>query len=1015
MRSGASGGGSSSGGSASGGASGGGMSGGGMSRPSGGMETSSRPAETSSKPSSFEIKPASETKASNTSFEISEVKSTSSTTAGNPFHIEAVGKPSGTEGTTATTKPSGTEGTATTAKPSGTEGTATTAKPSGTEGASDGGSARTPGPRGKAAFLSGSETTARKEVGTPVKAPEKTEPPPTTPVEKTTPPKGKAAFLVSASATETTPKSETKAETRTEVKVERKPEATTRTEVTTTAVVEPRPEVKDAPKGETKPEVKAEVKAEAKAEVTDAALEKREAALREIALKEYSPETLAQVEHESKTQTFRNGEGKEITKADAVNGMLGDLSGALDALRAEGRPITDAQRQAILDDAKRTLYAQEAESQSRGLGSHGVSHIHGVYERTRDIPQDVLEKAAADVRARNPESTATAADMRAALLTAAIYHDEGYLSEQARLGPGKDGLHGVDSAIAFEHKHAPLLSGAVDAAVLEDTRQAIAEHNVLASTPEAVGKKAGLETLGPARAETIDRIPLGENSDLDPNKNFVRSALLQSDKLALDADEKFPDVLRDPERAKVMLHHYVQQESAGQTEAMRATLTDMIQNDPSLTEGQKDRNLAALRDINPGAGGFDLPMAGVTTPGNALTFRLSEDGQHIESTATLHHRADDPIYTDLFGDKGVTGEAASPEAKKMKGFFEDMGIRQETLLDEHGASRLERKDEDTVVVPTSDVPGLKHVTVELTRINPETVKGDVNETVAALEAQAEQERAAKAGAEIRQEAIAAFREQAGKGPVTAADVLTLCGAVYEGNEAEVAQIAAALDNPDLTADELNRLQTRALALCDASEGKAADIAEAPPAEAVETTEPVDAAAYKARLDRTPVNHGEWVDAEGNPGVRGESKFVPESESIRETLAEYGVDGIEYHEALPDFAPVSRFNAFLDEEDYGKSDPEQFQMCTLALQEEVIPDPDTGRVLNPDLAAQFSEDQLADIAEGIIPEGFTWHHDAEPGTMRLVPTDVHQACRHLGGRSLWGLGAAARRGRKESGS
>ena len=989
MHSGASGGGSSSGGSTSGGASGGGMSGGGMGRPSGGMETSSRPAETSSKPSSFEIKPASETKASNTSFEISEVKSASSTTAGNPFRIEAVGKAS-----------------------SGTEGTAAAAKPSSTEGTSDTGTARTPSPRGKAAFLSGSETAPRKEADIPVKPTEKTEPTPVTPVEKTAPPKGKAAFLASASVTETTPKAEPKAETKdetkTEVKVERKPEATTRTEVKTKVIVEPRPEVKDAPKAESKPEAKVE----AKAEVTDAALEKREAALREIVLKEYSPETLAQVEHESRTQTFRNGEGKEITKADAVNGMLGDLSGALDALQAEGRPITDAQRQAILDDAKRTLYAQEAESQSRGLGSHGVSHIHGVYERTRDIPQDVLEKAAADVRARNPESTATAADMRAALLTAAIYHDEGYLSEQARLGPGKDGLHGVDSAIAFEHKHAPLLSGAVDAAVLEDTRQAIAEHNVLASTPEAVGKKAGLETLGPARAETIDRIPLGENSDLDPNKNFVRSALLQSDKLALDADEKFPDVLRDPERARVMLHHYVQQESAGQTEAMRATLSDMIQNDPSLTEGQKARNLAALRDINPGAGGFDLPMAGVTTPQDALTFRLSEDGQHIESTATLHHRADDPIYTDLFGDKGVTGEASSPEAKKMKGFFEDMGIRQETLLDEHGASRLERKDEDTVVVPTSDVPGLQHVTVEVTRINPETVKGDVNETVAALEAQAEQERAAKAGAEIRQEAIAAFREQAGKGPVTAADVLTLCGAVYEGNEAEVAQIAAALDNPDLTADELSRLQDQALALCDASEGKAAESVEAPPADA---TEPIDAAAYKARLDRTPVNHGEWVDAEGNPGIRGESKFVPESESVRETLAEYGVDGIEYHEALPDFAPVSRFNAFLDEEDYGKSDLEQFEMCTLALQEEVIPDPDTGRVLNPDLAAQFTEDQLADIAEGIIPEGFTWHHDSEPGTMRLVPTDVHQACRHLGGRSLWGGGAAARTGRKEGDS
>ena len=87
-----------------------------------------------------------------------------------------------------------------------------------------------------------------------------------------------------------------------------------------------------------------------------------------------------------------------------------------------------------------------------------------------------------------------------------------------------------------------------------------------------------------------------------------------------------------------------------------------------------------------------------------------------------------------------------------------------------------------------------------------------------------------------------------------------------------------------------------------------------------------------------------------------------------------------------------------------SDPEQFQMCNDALADAVLPDPDTGEIEDPELAAQFTEDQLTDIANGDTPEGYTWHHDVEAGHMQLVPTDVHQSCRHSGGRSLWGGGA-----------
>ena len=774
---------------------------------------------------------------------------------------------------------------------------------------------------------------------------------------------------------------------------------------------------------------------------------KAEAALKELDLKEYTEETLRQVEHESATQTFRDGEGKEITKTEAVDTMVGDLDAVLDSLREEGREISDEQKQAILEDARRTVYAQEAESQSRGIGSHGVSHLYGVYERTRDIPDEVLEQAAANVRERAPESEATAADMRAALIVAAICHDEGYLSGQARQGPGKDGLHGVDSAIAFEYKHAPLLDGAVDSAVLEDARLAMAEHNVLPEDPDTALQKAGVTGDSPVRREVLEEVAPDKRADMDPNGNFIRSALLLSDKLAVDADEKMPDVLRDEERAQVMVSYYRQQsdrisederaqlmvrlekdsitgeaaaaelskrekallaeKNEGRTGEMKQQLSDMVRSDPGLSEAMKERYLAAIeKDINPGAGGFDLPMAGVTTPATALRFSLSEEGgtKHIEAEATLHHRMDDSIYVENFGDKTGPGVAKPPEGKKLRGAFEDLGITEETIRTEAGGSvdaLLVREDEDTSVVRTDGIDGLEHVTVKVKRIDPETVKGDVNETVAAIEAQAEAERAREAGLQIRREAEEAFRESAAKGEHSLENVLTLCGAVYEGNEAEVQQIIDRIQaDPDMPPEEVEKLTARCLAMCDAQDR---------PPETVEQPDRVepDSEMYKARLDRTPVNHGEWVDEKGNEGVRGESRFVPESESVQETLRQYGVDGIEYREALPDFSPVTRFDAYLEPEYIDASDALQFEMCILSLQEAVIEDPDTGAVPDPELANQFTEDQLIDISEGRTPEGYVWHHNTEIGHMQLVPLDVHQACRHLGGRSIWGGGAKAR--------
>ena len=52
---------------------------------------------------------------------------------------------------------------------------------------------------------------------------------------------------------------------------------------------------------------------------------------------------------------------------------------------------------------------------------------------------------------------------------------------------------------------------------------------------------------------------------------------------------------------------------------------------------------------------------------------------------------------------------------------------------------------------------------------------------------------------------------------------------------------------------------------------------------------------------------------------------------------------------------------------------------------------------------FTAEQLEDIANGILPEGFTWHHNEEQGLMQLVETAVHAQTGHTGGMSIWGQG------------
>ncbi len=93
---------------------------------------------------------------------------------------------------------------------------------------------------------------------------------------------------------------------------------------------------------------------------------------------------------------------------------------------------------------------------------------------------------------------------------------------------------------------------------------------------------------------------------------------------------------------------------------------------------------------------------------------------------------------------------------------------------------------------------------------------------------------------------------------------------------------------------------------------------------------------------------------------------------------------------------SKCDVKIPEEMYKEKDSVQFKLCNEALKQEIDN--------NPELRKQFSEDQLQQIADGETPDGYTWHHNEEPGKMQLVDTQTHAMTGHTGGRSIWGGGS-----------
>ena len=133
----------------------------------------------------------------------------------------------------------------------------------------------------------------------------------------------------------------------------------------------------------------------------------------------------------------------------------------------------------------------------------------------------------------------------------------------------------------------------------------------------------------------------------------------------------------------------------------------------------------------------------------------------------------------------------------------------------------------------------------------------------------------------------------------------------------------------------------------------------------------------------------------NEGLEGQTYPGTNVEYRRRTIT---VNGEKVEGVFPRFE--SKFDTTLPKNLLNASDTEQFKYCTQRLAKRIETE--------PDFASQFTPRQIEQIKNGEPRiSGLTWHHNEVPGKMQLVNADIHNTCRHTGGRSIWGGGADRR--------
>ncbi len=162
------------------------------------------------------------------------------------------------------------------------------------------------------------------------------------------------------------------------------------------------------------------------------------------------------------------------------------------------------------------------------------------------------------------------------------------------------------------------------------------------------------------------------------------------------------------------------------------------------------------------------------------------------------------------------------------------------------------------------------------------------------------------------------------------------------------------------------------------------------------------------------------------GVAGNSLFIPNDSDARAFLAEYGTEGVEYKDGYPDFTPFAHISTpwgdVFAEVSIGhmtshRRNP-KWEYGRRTKAQAYDPSYDLGNFNQADLALaeklSLSESSLREMKRDVLcrqiaayrkENKLTWHECADGNTMLLIPTIIHDACKHSGGVSFEKLRAA----------
>lgn len=161
---------------------------------------------------------------------------------------------------------------------------------------------------------------------------------------------------------------------------------------------------------------------------------------------------------------------------------------------------------------------------------------------------------------------------------------------------------------------------------------------------------------------------------------------------------------------------------------------------------------------------------------------------------------------------------------------------------------------------------------------------------------------------------------------------------------------------------------------------------------VETLEEGYKSSYKERYDQTPVEgeRGSWT------GNRAESCYKPNAETEKgakaaEKLSEYGLDGIEYEDAVPNFDNCAEESVEIDMTENRYSNVAEgivgnFEKADTECAKKWNAEGKDGKT---DWTARYVADYRRD-------HNMTWHECADRKTCQMISRDIHDYFGHSGG-------------------